>query len=52
MENLQLQPKAVFDYFLQVCEIPHGSKNEAQISEFLCNFGKKRVKSIEICIYK
>lgn len=41
MENLQLQPKAVFDYFLQVCEIPHGSKNEAQISEFLCNFGKK-----------
>ncbi len=40
MEKLNLQPKMVFDYFLQLCEIPHGSKNEAQISEFLQNFGK------------
>lgn len=41
MEQLNLQPKAVFDYFFQICAIPHGSKNEAQISEFLQNFGKE-----------
>ncbi len=40
MEKIQLEPKKVFDYFLQLCEIPHGSKNEGQISEFLQNFGK------------
>ena len=41
MEKIQLEPKKVFDYFLQLCEIPHGSKNEAQISAFLQNFGKE-----------
>ena len=41
MENLHLQPQAVFDYFLQICKIPHGSKNEGEISEFLQNFGKE-----------
>lgn len=41
MENLHLQPKAVFDYFLQICKIPHGSKNESEISAFLQNFGKE-----------
>ena len=41
MENLQLQPQAVFDFFLQICKIPHGSKNEAEISAFLQNFGKE-----------
>lgn len=40
MENLNLQPQAVFNYFLQLCKIPHGSKNEAQISKFLQDFGK------------
>ena len=40
MENLHLQPQAVFDFFLQICKIPHGSKNEAEISAFLQNFGK------------
>ena len=40
METLHLQPAAVFDYFLQICEIPHGSKNEAQISKFLKEFGE------------
>lgn len=40
MEKLQLQPQAVFDFFMQLCEIPHGSKNEAQISSFLQEFGK------------
>ena len=41
MENLHLQPQAVFDFFLQICKIPHGSKNEAEISAFLQNFGKE-----------
>ncbi|MBE6295643.1 MAG: aminoacyl-histidine dipeptidase [Bacteroidales bacterium] len=41
MENLHLQPLAVFNHFLQICKIPHGSKNEGEISEFLQNFGKE-----------
>ena len=41
MENLHLQPQAVFDFFLHICKIPHGSKNEAEISAFLQNFGKE-----------
>lgn len=41
MENLHLQPECVFDFFMQICKIPHGSKNEAQISAFLQNFGKE-----------
>ena len=41
MENLHLQPQAVFDFFLQICKIPHGSKNESEISAFLQNFGKE-----------
>lgn len=41
MKNLHLQPEAVFDCFLQICKIPHGSKNEGEISEFLQNFGKE-----------
>ena len=41
MENNKLQPEALFGYFLKICEIPHGSKNEAQISAFLQNFGKE-----------
>ncbi|MBO5807033.1 MAG: aminoacyl-histidine dipeptidase [Bacteroidaceae bacterium] len=40
MEKLNLKSQLVFDFFMQICEIPHGSKNEAQISEFLQNFGK------------
>lgn len=40
MEKLNLKPQLVFDFFMQICEIPHGSKNEVQISEFLQNFGK------------
>ncbi len=40
MEKQKLEPQKVFDYFLQLCEIPHGSKNEAEISKFLQDFGK------------
>ncbi|MBR5456466.1 MAG: aminoacyl-histidine dipeptidase [Bacteroidaceae bacterium] len=41
MNTLNLQPESVFDFFMQICNIPHGSKNEAQISAFLQNFGKE-----------
>lgn len=41
MEKLNIQPESLFGYFMQICEIPHGSKNEAQISSFLYNFGKE-----------
>ena len=40
MDKISLEPKLVFDYFMQLCEIPHGSKNEEQISAFLQEFGK------------
>ena len=41
MENLNLQPEALFGYFMKINEIPRGSKNEAQISAYLQNFGKE-----------
>ena len=41
MENNKLQPEALFGHFLKICEIPHGSKNEAQISAYLQDFGKQ-----------
>ena len=40
MEKLNLKPQMVFDYFAQICEIPHASKHEEQISRFLQDFGK------------
>lgn len=40
MGKLNLKPQMVFDYFEQICEIPHGSKHEEQISRFLQDFGK------------
>lgn len=40
MEKFVLNPEKVFDYFFKLCEIPHGSKNEGQISKYLQNFGK------------
>lgn len=40
MEKLNIKPESLFGYFMQICEIPRGSKNEAQISSFLYDFGK------------
>lgn len=40
MGKLNLKPQMVFDYFEQICEIPHASKHEEQISRFLQDFGK------------
>ena len=36
-----LEPKAVFTYFEEICQIPHGSGNLQQISDYLVEFAKK-----------
>lgn len=40
MEKLNLNPKLLFDCFMRICEIPHASKHEEKISEFLQEYGK------------
>ena len=35
-----LQPETVFDYFEQICAIPHGSGNTKVISDYLVSFAK------------
>ncbi|MBE5881535.1 MAG: aminoacyl-histidine dipeptidase [Lachnospiraceae bacterium] len=37
-----LQPKAVFSYFEEICNIPHGSYNTSKISDYLVDFAKQR----------
>lgn len=37
-----LQPKKVFEYFEDICNIPHGSGNVEQISDYLVCFAKER----------
>lgn len=42
MKILQnLEPKAVFQYFQEISNIPRGSGNEKGISDYLLNFGKE-----------
>ena len=36
-----LEPKAVFTYFEEMCQIPHGSGNLQQISDYLVEFANK-----------
>ena len=36
----ELKPQKVFEYFEQICQIPHGSGNEAAISSYLVQFAK------------
>lgn len=38
LENLE--PKKVFHYFEEICNIPHGSRNTKQISDYLVDFAK------------
>lgn len=38
----QLEPKAVFRYFEEICGIPHGSSDTQAISDYLVAFAKKR----------
>ena len=33
-------PESLFRYFEDICSIPHGSGNEKQIADYLCNFAK------------
>jgi dipeptidase D len=35
-----LEPKALWNYFADICEIPHPSKKEEKIIEFMKNFGE------------
>ena len=37
-----LQPKEVFTFFEEICQIPHGSGNTKQISDYLVAFAKER----------
>lgn len=37
-----LKHKKVFEYFEELCNIPHGSGNEKAISDYLKNFGESR----------
>jgi dipeptidase D len=39
LENLE--PKVVFDHFKKICEIPHGSENTKELSDYLVEFGKE-----------
>ena len=39
LENLE--PKKVFQYFEEICSIPHGSGNVDAISDYLVEFAKK-----------
>lgn len=37
-----LEPKKVFEYFEEICKIPHGSGNTKMISDYLVAFAKAR----------
>lgn len=37
-----LEPKKVFEFFEDICSIPHGSGNTEAISEYCVNFAKER----------
>lgn len=38
----KLEPKSVFRFFEDICEIPHGSGNVDKISDYLVSFAKER----------
>ena len=40
LENVE--PKKVLSFFEKICTIPHGSKNETEISNYLVSFAKER----------
>ena len=53
-----VKPEKVFNYFEELCSIPHGSGNTRQISDYLVNFAKERSlkyyqdESNNVLIYK
>ena len=36
-----LEPRKVFEYFEEICSIPHGSRNTRQISDYLVKFASE-----------
>lgn len=40
LERMNLESQKVFHYFEEICEIPHGSRNTKQISDYLVAFAK------------
>lgn len=38
LKNMNLESQKVFDYFEEICGIPHGSRNTKQISDYLVRF--------------
>ena len=38
----ELEPKAVFRFFEEICNIPHGSGNVEKISDYLVSFARER----------
>ncbi len=40
LENLE--PKSVFYFFEEICNIPHGSKNEKKLSDYIVHFAEKK----------
>ena len=39
--NSEIAP-LMFEYFEEICKIPHGSENEAEIASYIENFAKSR----------
>ena len=54
----ELKPKKVFQYFEEICAIPHGSRNLKQISDYLVDFAKahglkyRQDKDFNVIIWK
>lgn len=42
MEKNQLEPRAIFHFFEEICQVPRPSKKEERIREYLINFAKQR----------
>ena len=40
LENLE--PKAVYHFFEEICNIPHGSGNEKKLSDYILHFAQQR----------
>lgn len=44
----ELEPRKVFEYFEEICSIPHGSRNTKKISDYLVGFAKEhKLRSIQ-----
>ena len=43
MDNIdRLEPREVFKFFREICDIPHGSGNTKAISDYCVRFAKER----------